>query len=91
MAGAFLFPGVGVDLDALLPAYLAARLVGVSKQTFRKWTLRPVNPLRRATDEHGRELRDERGHPVYRARDVLAVERETRRSLKSSRYLPTAA
>lgn len=73
-----------MDLDALIPGYLAARLVGVSKQLIRRWRLRPVNPLPVA--DH-----DNRGRPLFRVRDVLAVERETRHSPHSSRRLPTAA
>jgi hypothetical protein len=60
-----------VDLDARLPAYLAARLVGVTKQTFNYW---------RAT---GKVTPDEAG--TYRLGDVLEVERATRRSPNSRR------
>lgn len=72
-----------MDLDALLPGYLAARLVGVPKQRIIAWRNRPRNPLPVAG-------RDPAGRPLYRAGDVLAVERETRHSPKSHR-LQTAA
>jgi hypothetical protein len=73
-----------MDLDALIPGYLAARLVGVSKQLVYRWQHRPTNPLVPA--EHAPD-----GRPLFRVRDVLAVERETRHSPRSSRRQTTAA
>lgn len=68
------FPGVEpVNLDALLTGTQAARLVGVSKQLVRKWRvlghLEPVEP----------------DPPLFRVRDVLTAERQTRRSPQSRR------
>lgn len=63
------------NLDTLVPAWFACRLTGVPKQTFHSWVasgkLRPVHG-------HGR-------HARYRYRDVLQVERQTRRHPKSHR------
>jgi hypothetical protein len=73
-----------VDLDALIPGYLAAHLVGVSRQLVRKWTKRTTNPLTVAAH-------DAAGRPLFRVRDVIAIERECRRSTKSSRNVQLAA
>lgn len=60
-----------MNLDARIPAYLAAKAVGVTKQTFNYWrTVGKVTP-----DEYGN----------YRLGDVIAVERDTRRSPNSRR------
>jgi hypothetical protein len=63
------------DPDARLPAHLAARLVGVSRQLINSWRasgrLQPV----------GRRGRS----PLYRLGDILRVEADTRRSSQSRR------
>lgn len=63
------------DLDAQLPAHLAAAMVGVSRQLINYWRssghLTPV-------DADGRS-------PLYRLGDLLAVERDMRRSPQSHR------
>jgi hypothetical protein len=63
------------DPDAKLPAHLAARLVGVSRQLINYWRtaglIRPVAVSGRS--------------PLYRLGDVLEVERTTRRSSQSRR------
>ena len=59
------------DLDAKLPAHLAARLVGVSRQLINYW---------RAS---GKLTPDEQKR--YRLGDLLAVERDMRRSPQSHR------
>lgn len=65
-----------VDMDALVPAWFACRRLGVSKQTFRSWVSSgKLTPVAGSGS----------GHPQYRYGDVLAVERETRNSRKSSR------
>jgi hypothetical protein len=60
-----------VDLDALLYTADAAAVAGVQPHDVRRWALRYplVMPVR---------LRDRRGRPKYRLRDVLAVEKATR-------------
>jgi DNA-binding transcriptional MerR regulator len=63
------------DPDAKLPAHLAARLVGVSRQLINYWrTSGILQPAARAS----------RGY-VYRLADVLEAERTTRRSPNSRR------
>ena len=63
------------DPDAKLPAHLAARLVGVSRQLVNYWrTSGKLKPAAHAT----------RGY-VYRIGDVLELERATRRSPNSRR------
>jgi hypothetical protein len=65
-----------VDMDALLPANLAALRAGVSRQLFNYWRasgkIQPVDT-------------DQRGRPLYRHGDILTVERDTRRSPNSHR------
>lgn len=64
-----------VDLDAKLPAHLAARLVGVSRQLIYAWqNAGHIAPVARS----GRS-------PLYRAGDVLAAEAATRRKPQSHR------
>lgn len=67
---------LSVNLDAHLPAYLAARQAGVSPQLLHWWRrsglLEPI-------------AQDKQGRPLYRVGDVLAVELRTRRSPKSHR------
>lgn len=60
-----------MNLDARLPAYLAARIAGVTKQTFNYW--RSCGKI--APGEDG----------TYRLGDVLAVERDTRNNPNSRR------
>jgi hypothetical protein len=61
--------GVPVDLEALLPAYLVAKVVGVTRQVFNYW--RKVGKVVAAgVDKTGRAL--------YRLRDALVVEADTR-------------
>lgn len=63
------------DPDARLPAHLAARLVGVSRQLVNYWRASGLlQPVGRAS----------RGY-VYRLGDVLEAERQTRRSPNSRR------
>ena len=63
------------DMNATLPAHLAARLVGVSRQLVNYWRsagkLEPVG-------YDGRS-------PLYRLGDVVRVEAEARRSPQSRR------
>jgi hypothetical protein len=58
-------------MDALLPAALAARLAGVSKQVINNWRNRGL--LQVAADAQGNELRRDGKH-VYRVRDILTAE-----------------
>ncbi len=64
-----------MDLDAKLPAHLAARLVGVSRQLINYWrasgALTPVAVKGRS--------------PLYRIGDLVEVERDMRRSSRSHR------
>jgi predicted site-specific integrase-resolvase len=63
------------DLDAKLPAHLAARLVGVSRQLVHYWhTAGHLTPVAVS----GRQ-------PLYRLGDLLAVERDMRNSPHSHR------
>lgn len=63
------------DLDAKLPAHLAAAQVGVSRQLVNWWRRSgKLKPAAKAS----------RGY-VYRLGDVLEVERDTRRSPNSRR------
>jgi hypothetical protein len=87
--GAFaLFRGclVPLDPDALLPGRLAAGLAGVSIQVIVVWRNRGYLPV--ATDDAGRELRGPRGRPLYRVRDVLAVEARTAERCESMARRP---
>jgi hypothetical protein len=63
-----------VNLDARLTPSEAARLAGVSRQLFNWWR------------REGKISPGEDG--LYRAGDVLRVERDTRRSGRSHRRLP---
>lgn len=63
------------DLDAKLPAHLAAAMVGVSRQLINYWrTSGKLKPI----DREGRQ-------PLYRLGDLFEVEQETRRSPQSHR------
>lgn len=69
-----------MNLDARLPAHLAAHVAGVTKQTFNYWRT------------SGKVTAGDDG--LYRLGDVLAVEAATRRSPNSRRgprRLATAA
>lgn len=66
-----------MDLNARLRPAQAARAIGVSKQLVNWW---------RST---GKLSPDAQG--CYRWGDVLAVERDTRRSMRSSRRVPAAS
>lgn len=64
------------DPHALVTASLGAHRVCVSKQLVNYWrTTGKITPV--ATDKRGRAL--------YRLRDIVRVERETRRSAQSHR------
>jgi DNA-binding transcriptional MerR regulator len=63
------------DPDARLPAHLAARLVGVSRQLINYWR---ASGLIVPVGHRGRS-------PLYRLGDILAVEADTRRSPQSRR------
>lgn len=65
-----------MNLDALLPGHLAATYFGVSRQLIYRWRqLGHITPA--GTDRNG--------HPLYRLGDLLAAERATRRSPRSTR------
>lgn len=66
-----------LDVGALLTAKQAAGYAGVSIPVICKWRERGHLPV--ATDEQGREIRDERGRPRYRLLDVAKAENATRR------------
>jgi len=66
-----------LDVNALLTAKEAAGYAGVSIAVICKW--RERGHLSVATDEQGREIRDERGRPRYRLLDVAKAENATRR------------
>jgi hypothetical protein len=68
-------------MDALLPGNLAALLAGVSVQCIVNWRNSGYLPV--ATDERGNEIRDARGRPRYRVRDVLAAEAATAQRCES--------
>lgn len=63
------------DMDALLSGTQAAGIAGVSVRAVVNWRNRGHLPV--ARDAEGREIRDARGRPRYRLRDVLAVEQVT--------------
>jgi len=68
--------GGRANLDALVPTWFICHWLDVSKQTVNYWvSAGKLTPA--ARDGHGR--------PLYRYGDVLAVERDTRRSGKSRR------
>lgn len=62
-------------MDALLSGSQAARMAGVSVAAVCNWVARGHLPI--ARDSQGREIRDGRGRPRYRLRDVLEAERIT--------------
>lgn len=65
-----------LDLDALLSATEAASYADVTVNVIVNWRNRGILPV--ATDEHGAEIRDERGRPRYRLLDVAKAEHGTR-------------
>jgi hypothetical protein len=66
-----------LDLDALVSATEAAGYAHVSVAAVVNWRNRGHLPV--ATDKAGREIRDGRGRPRYRLRDVARADIETRR------------
>jgi hypothetical protein len=80
--GAFFMPGGGCldaptfDMDALITATQAAEYAHVSVPAICNWRDRGYLPV--ATDKNGREIRDSRGRPKYRLRDVARADIETR-------------
>lgn len=66
---------MALDMDALITGAQAARLVGVTRAAVCTW--RSTGRLQ-PQGQRGRS-------PLYRFADVLAVERDTRRSGKSHR------
>jgi hypothetical protein len=71
-------PGGGLpslNMDALLSGSQAAAMAGVSVAAVCNWVARGYLPV--AKDAQGREIRDSRGRPRYRLRDVLKAERAT--------------
>jgi DNA-binding transcriptional MerR regulator len=71
-----------MNLDAHLRASQAALLARVSRQTFNYW---------RKSGKIAQVGTDKNGHALYRAGDVLVVERDMRNAKQSSRRLTLAA
>ena len=63
------------DMNALLPASLAAKYAGVTTAAVCNWAARGILPV--ATDERGNEIRDARGRARYRLGDVARAEART--------------
>lgn len=59
-------------MDALLSGSQAGRMAGVSVAAVCNWVARGYLPV--AKDPKGREIRDSRGRPRYRLRDVLKAD-----------------
>lgn len=68
-------PDGPLDMNALLPAKLAAEYAGVTTATVCNWVARGILPV--ATDEDGNEIRDGRGRARYRLIDVAKAEHQT--------------
>jgi hypothetical protein len=68
-------PDGTLDMDALLSASVAAQFAGVTTAAVCNWAARGILPV--ATDEQGREIRDERGRARYRLIDVAKAEART--------------
>lgn len=86
MPGGERVPDGPLDMDALLSASQVARYAGVSTAAVCNWVKRGLLPV--ATDEHGNEIRDERGRGRYRLRDAARVDALTsQRALKVSRMI----
>jgi hypothetical protein len=68
-------PDGPLDMNALLSGKDAARYARVSVNVIVNWRNRGLLPV--ATDKRGNEIRDERGRPRYRLRDVVRAEGTT--------------
>ena len=68
--------GGQLDLMALLTGAQAAMYARVSVRVIVNWRNRGRLPV--AVDEHGEEIRDSRGRPLYRLLDVAKAEAGTR-------------
>jgi hypothetical protein len=68
-------PDGPLDMDALLSGKDAARYARVSVNVIVNWRNRGLLPV--AKDRQGREIRDGRGRPRYRLRDVVRAEGAT--------------
>jgi hypothetical protein len=75
MSGGDPVPGTPLDMDALLSATEAAGYARVSVNVIVNWRNRGWLPV--AADAQGREIRDSRGRPRYRLRDVVRAEGRT--------------
>jgi hypothetical protein len=64
-----------LDMNALLSGTEAARYARVTVNVIVNWRNRGWLPV--ATDAKGREIRDGRGRPKYRLRDVVKAEAGT--------------
>jgi hypothetical protein len=64
------------DMDALITATQAAEYARVSVPAICNWRDRGYLPV--AKDKDGREIRDSRGRPRYRLRDVARADIETK-------------
>ena len=65
-----------LDLDALVSGTEAATYAHVSVNVIVNWRNRGHLPVARGRD--GREIRDSRGRPKYRLRDVARADIETK-------------
>jgi hypothetical protein len=61
-----------LDMDALLSASQVAKYAGVTTAAVCNWAARGILPV--ARDEHGNEIRDERGRARYRLRDAARAD-----------------
>jgi hypothetical protein len=68
-------PDGTLNMDALLCGTDAARYARVSVNVIVNWRNRGWLPV--ATDKQGAEIRDARGRPKYRLRDVARAEART--------------
>ena len=82
--GVFACPGVSatatLNPNALLTGSQAGLYAGVSRQAIVNWRERGHLPV--ATDEDGREIRDDHGRPRYRLLDVAKAEHATSRAAR---------
>jgi len=60
------------DMNALLSASQVAKYAGVTTAAVCNWAARGILPV--ATDEDGREIRDERGRARYRLIDAAKAD-----------------
>jgi hypothetical protein len=65
-----------MDDSPLVPAWFAAKRMGVSRQVVNYWRTSGRLPV---------ADKDDKGRPLYRWGDVLEAERQTRRTANSSR------